>query len=192
MSGLISGGVVRRLPPSLALLVPVALLLLAGGSAEARQRQRAPELGPDLTPAEIQRLFDAFVLVQAQEALELSDAQFAPFVMKLKALQELRRRNQQGEQRRLRALERLSTQRPAREAEVDRRLRELDDERVRAAEAVRAAYGDIDSILEPHQRVRLRVFEQRMERRKLQLVMRARQARPTQPPRRGPRATPPR
>jgi hypothetical protein len=167
-------------------------LMLASGTVLAQPRQAAPDLGPDLTPAEVQRLFDAFVLVQAQESLELSDDQFAPFVSKLKRLQELRRRNQQEEQRLLRAVQRLETRQEASDEEIETRLGELDDHHVRAAEAVRAAYADIDSILALRQRVRLRVFEQRMERRKLQLVMRAGQARPAQPTQRRPRANPPR
>ena len=43
--------------------------------------------GGDFTPLEVQRLFDAYALVQAQEMLELSDAQYAQFLTELKALQ---------------------------------------------------------------------------------------------------------
>lgn len=177
---------------ALALSGALAMLLLSTGTTLAQPRPLAPELGPDLTPAEIQRLFDAYVIVQAQEALELSDDQFAPFVSKLKRLQELRRRNQQEEQRRLRAIQRLETRQQVSDEEIETRLRELDDHRVQAAEAVRAAYADIDSVLALPQRVRLRTFEQRMERRKLQMVMRAGQVRRGQPPQRRQRATPPR
>ncbi len=85
-----------RLRSTAPIVVVAVTLLLVGGSAGA---QRAPQVGPDLSPAEVQQLFDAFVLVQAQEALSLTDAQFAPFVSSLKRLQEVRRRNQQQEQR---------------------------------------------------------------------------------------------
>ena len=67
-------------------------LLLIGGPGLA---QRLPQVGPDLSPAEVQQLFDAFVLVLAQEALSLTDAQFGPFVTRLKQLQTTRRQTQQ-------------------------------------------------------------------------------------------------
>ena len=78
------------------IVVVTVTLLLVGGNARA---QRAPQIGPDLSPAEVQQLFDAFVLVQAQDALSLTDAQSAPFVSSLKRLQDVRRRNQQQEHR---------------------------------------------------------------------------------------------
>lgn len=39
-------------------------LLLIGGPGLA---QRLPQVGPDLSPAKVQQLFDAFVLVQARK-----------------------------------------------------------------------------------------------------------------------------
>ena len=40
----------------------------------------------------MQRLFDAYVLMQAQERLGISDAQYPQFVQRLKALLDARRR----------------------------------------------------------------------------------------------------
>src|SRR5437879_4044591 len=45
----------------------------------------APE-EPGIAPAEIQRLFDAYALVQAQEQLTISDDQYAQFLTRFKAL----------------------------------------------------------------------------------------------------------
>ena len=68
--------------------------------------------GGDFTPLEIQRLFDAYALIQAQEMLELSNEQYGQFVTELKALQEIRRTNEQERQRFTQRLVRLSNQDP--------------------------------------------------------------------------------
>ncbi len=169
-------------------VVMAVTLLLVGGSAGA---QRAPQIGPDFSPAEIQQLFDAFVLVQAQDALSLTDAQFAPFVSSLKRLQDVRRRNQQQEQRQLRTLEQLATRDDASDRELETRLQALDEHRTRATASVRAAYADVDAVLDVRQRIRFRTFELRMERRQMELLMRARNARggQTQPRRQRPNQT---
>src|SRR5262245_31758925 len=74
-----------------------------------QQERRLAQRG-DLSPGELQRLFDAYALVQAQDMLELSESQYGQFVTRLKALQEARRRTQQERQRRLQELLRLSNQ----------------------------------------------------------------------------------
>jgi hypothetical protein len=45
----------------------------------------------------------------------------------------------------------------------------------RAAPPRRKAYGDLDALLDPRQQARFRVFEDQLERRKLELMLRARQ-----------------
>jgi hypothetical protein len=144
----------------------------------------APPLGPggDLSPAEIQRLFDAYALVQAQETLRLDDQRYGQFVSRLKVLQETRRRLQQERQRRLQELLRLSNQPdPVDENLLRDRVRALAEHDERAAVEVRRAYDGVDQVLDVRQQARFRVFEEQMERRKLELLMRARQAnRPAQ------------
>lgn len=152
-------------------------LLLIGGSGQA---QRLPQVGPDLSPAEVQQLFDAFVLVQAQEALSLTDAQFGPFVTRLKQLQATRRRTQQQEQRLLRTLQQLASRPGTSDADLEARLQELDEQRTRAATAVRNAHGAVAEVLNIRQRVRFQTFERRMEQRQMELLMRARNARSRQ------------
>ena len=44
-----------------------------------------------MSPREVQRLFDAFVAMQAQERLQLSETQYPQFLPRLKALLDLRR-----------------------------------------------------------------------------------------------------
>lgn len=147
--------------------------------------QRLPQVGPELSPAEVQQLFDAFVLVQAQEALSLTDAQFGPFVSALKHLQDVRRRTQQQEQRLLRMLQQLASRAGTSDEVLEARLQELDLQRTQAAGAVRNAHAAVEAVLSTRQRVRFLAFERRMEQRQMELLMRARNARGGQtPPRR--------
>ncbi len=128
--------------------------------------------------AELQRLFDAYLVMQAQDALQLDDVQFGQFLPKLKQLQETRRRNEQARQRIVAELSRL-TARPAApggEAALKERLQALQDLDGRAAAETRRAYDALDQQLDVWRQARLRVFEQSMERRKFQLMLRARRA----------------
>ena len=63
---------------------------------------------PEISAGEIQRLYDAYALVQAQEALQLSDDQYVRFVARLKTLQETRRRHQQARNQIVQDLRRLT------------------------------------------------------------------------------------
>ncbi len=139
--------------------------------------QAQPARGADISPGEVERLFDAFVLVQAQEALELTDQQFPRFVSALKPLQELRRTREQERRQLLATAQRLATRGSTTEAAIEEHLEKLDAQSRESEAAIRAAYGELDAVLSPRQRVRYRFFEQRMERRKLELVMQARGAR---------------
>jgi hypothetical protein len=151
---------------------------------EARQGQgRAAAQQPDrLDIAELQRLFDAYTVMQAQEALQPDDVQFGQFLPRLKALQDTRRRNEYARRQLVGELGRLTA--PSAtidEAAVRDRLRALQELESRSAAEVRRAYETIDQQLDVRQQARFRVFEQNMERRKLQLMLRARRGAPGQP-----------
>jgi hypothetical protein len=163
-------------------------LLTVAASAAAGQRQQPPpgaappavQAGADAQPisaGQVQRWFEAFTVLQAQEALKLSEEQYGPFVTRLKVLQETRRRHQQGRTRILADLRRLT--RPesgaGEDAGIADRLKALRDEEDRAAADIRKAYEGVDETLDTHQRARFRLFEERMEQQKLELLMRARQ-----------------
>lgn len=183
---------------ALAVLVALALTGAAwaaqdpppsGGAAgarvrpEARQGQaRAGQQADRLEIAELQRLFDAYMVMQAQEALQLDDAQFGLFLPKLKALQETRRRNEVARAQLVAELGRMTAPGAAAfdEPAVKERLRSLQDLESRAAADVRRAYDAIDQQLDVRRQARFRVFEQNMERRKLQLMLRARRGTATQ------------
>src|SRR5437879_12415882 len=89
-----------------------AVMVLSGAAAFVRaQPQQSPQsqgAAPAVTPAEIQRMFEAVALVRAQEALKLSDERYLPLLAKYKALQDVRRRTLQERTRLLRELNRLT------------------------------------------------------------------------------------
>lgn len=154
--------------------------------AQARGRQPLPGLdNSDMTPGEIQKLFDAYLVMEAQQALALSDEQYAPFLSRLRALQETRRRNQQARSRLMGELQRLTNPRQqarADEAVLKERLSTLRELESRTAAELRTAYTSIDEVLDLRQQARFRIFEEQIERRKIELLMRARQQnRSTQP-----------
>ena len=61
------------------------------------------------------------------------------------------------------------------EASLRQQLKSLRDHDDRAAEELRKAYDGIDEVLDARQQARFRLFEERLELRKLDLLMRARQ-----------------
>lgn len=135
-----------------------------------------------LSPQEVQRLFDAYALVQVQEQLGLSDDQYGRFITRLKALQDVRRQHLLQRDRLVRELARLTQPRVnASDAVVKAQIDELDQVDLTAVSDIRKAYAQIDDLLDTRQRARFRVFESAMERRKLDLLLRARQGRPLAP-----------
>jgi hypothetical protein len=173
-------------------IVVAVVAWLSAGVAYAQDRPFEEPAG-DLPPGEIQRLFDAYAIVQAQEMLNLTDAQYPQFVTRLKALQQTRRHNQQGRNQILQALLRLTRQDSTPDDGLIReQLKTLADHDAQAAGELRKAYEGVDQILGLRQQALFRLFEERMERRKFEFLMRARQNRARVPsrPKRGPSPQP--
>jgi hypothetical protein len=167
----------------MAVVVAAVMAVLSGGGAFARAQSPTPQAEtPGVTPAEIHRMFEAVALVRAQEALKLSDDRYLPFLAKYKALQDVRRRALQERNRLLRELGRLTSADAATadEAQIKERLKALHDLDARSESELHKAYEGIDSVLDVRQQARFRLFEERMERQKLDLLMKARQTRVTQ------------
>jgi hypothetical protein len=166
-------------------LLVCALLASAPAGAAGQAQSVPPPSAPDsdLRPGEIQRLFDAMLVADAQEALALTDAQYPEFLKRLRDLQTTRRTNQQERARVMADLQRLSNPRVAQvdQAALEERLRALEELESRTAAELRRAYTAIDEVLDPRQRARFRLLEEQLERRKLELLIRARQNR-RQPP----------
>ena len=164
----------------------LVVLLSAGlGVAEpasVHQAAAVPDARPnrapgELSPAEVVGMLDAYALVQAQNALQLIDSQYGAFVGRLKALQETRRKNQRARNQVVQELRRLTGQQAATldEAAVRDRLRALRELDERSAADLRRAYDALDEVLDIRQQARFRIFEENLERRKMDLLLRARQ-----------------
>ena len=77
--------------------------IMVDRAASGQPPQGAPQGAPAGEPAQppggaisagqIQRWFEAFTVLQAQEALQLSEAQYGRFVTRLKSLQDTRRKH---------------------------------------------------------------------------------------------------
>src|SRR5580765_8236863 len=76
-AGSLSAGQLRQLPPA---------------PAPAPAAPSGPEAA--ISAGQIQRWFEAYTVLQAQEALNLSEAQYGRFVTRLKGLQDARRKHQ--------------------------------------------------------------------------------------------------
>ena len=169
-------------------------MLAASVASAAAQGQPSggpppPDLpaGRPISAGEIQRLFEAYTMIQAQDALKLSETQYGRFVTRLKALQDTRRRHQQSRSQILADLRRLTNPESgsADDTLVTERLKAFRDEEDRAAGEIRKAYESVDDTLDLRQQARFRLFEERMEQQKLELLMRARQNARAQAQRRG-------
>ena len=155
-----------------AIAVPGAATLAAQpppGQERLQQRGLVP-------PGEIQRMFDAYALMQAQEQLKISDVQYGRFLPRFKALQDARRRGQQERLRIVADLRRMLQAGETADAPIKERLQALAETEARTADEVRKASEGVDDVLSVRQQAEFRVFEEQMERRKLELLMRARQA----------------
>src|SRR5436190_21845652 len=170
------------------MIAPVAFLTLMLGVAPTLRAQ--PRTGPPdapgprakregaVTPAEIQRLFDAYVVMQSQEAVGVGEEQYPRFLTRLRALQDARRRGQVERTRILLELRRLTRDQetPLDEAAIRAQLKALDEAEARAANEIKLARDGLDQVMDPRQQARVRLFEEQMERRKVELLMRARQS----------------
>jgi hypothetical protein len=160
-----------------------SLMLIACTTALVAAQQDAPPERPNriraegLTPADVEDMLDALALMQAEKHLQVSDTQYPTFVTRLKNLHQTRKRNRQGRIQAVRELQRLTAPNrpPSDESIVRERLKALREHDDRAAAELRKAYDALDEILDARQQARFRVFELELERRKLDLLVRARQ-----------------
>ena len=148
-----------------------------GGQRQGRGEGKAGRAnGSGVTPGDVQKMFDAYALMQAQEQLKIPDEHFTQFLTRFKALQEVRRQTLQSRTGIIVRLRELSAAASPDEAQIRDRLNALQELDTRSAADVKKAYEGIDQVLDLRQQAQFRVFEELMERRKLELVMRARQA----------------
>lgn len=132
-------------------------------------------VNPDnMTVPQVEQYFDDVVLFQAQSRLQLSDEQFLKFGPALRQLQDARRQQQRRRMQVLRDINALLGAPNADDTAISARLEELENVAADGARRVQDARAAIDAVLTVRQRARFRVFEENMERRKLDLLARAR------------------
>jgi Spy/CpxP family protein refolding chaperone len=129
-----------------------------------------------VSPGELQKMFDAYALMQAQEQLKIDDEHYAQFLTRFKALQDIRRKALQERTRTIVELRRLGNDPQSDEDQIKERLKALQEIDARSDADIRKAQDAVDQILDVRQQAKFRAFEELMERRKLELVSRARQA----------------
>jgi hypothetical protein len=147
-----------------------------GNRGQARGAEAADDGG--VTTGELVNMLDTYAIVEAQRALSLGDDKYGQFVSRLKRLQDARRRGQRERNQIVQGLRRLvgpQATGPIDEAVVREQLRALRDHDDRSAAEIRTAYDALDEVLDLRQQARFRVFEETIERRKLDLLVRARE-----------------
>jgi hypothetical protein len=161
--------------------------LASGGddqqTAQRPQPQRgrgqggAPTAAPGVPVQELQSMFDAYTLVQAQKVLQLDDERYQQFFTRMTRLQELRRQHTRQRMRLLNDLRRMAgPQGAADEATLTSSIQALDALDEKFAVDLRAAHAAIDATLTVRQRAAFRFFEEEMDRQKIEFLTRARQA----------------
>lgn len=147
------------------------------GPAGAGQGAGIPPGAPEtMSPAEFNRMFEAYALLQAQNQLKLTDDQYAEFIVRLRGLQNVRRRHQQSRQRLIQDLRRLTNPQNANtdEGVIRTTLDALAREDATSQDEITKALAQVDEILDVRQRARFRLLEEQLERRKLELFSRVR------------------
>lgn len=135
------------------------------------QRPGGPGAATPADQLQVQRLLDAWALVQAKEQLQLTDEQYPGFVARLTKLHDTRRRNAMERRRLMGELRVLLNQSPAAKDDVlMSRVRALDEVTKRGADEAHQVTLEIDGVLTPWQRGRYRVFEELVERRKIEML----------------------
>ena len=118
--------------------------------------------GPDaaISAGQVQRWFEAFTVLQAQEALQLSEAQYGRFVTRLKALQDPRRKHHMARNQIMGDLKRRTNPQNGSndDGALTERLKALRDDDERASVAVQKGYDSVDETLDIRQQA-LRIFE---------------------------------
>jgi len=165
----------------------VATVDLAAQGPVARQAPAPVESGAkpaadpnELSVAELTAALDAYALVQAQQQLQISDDKYSAFAARLKRLQDVRRRNQRLRFRLVQEIRKLAGPRaapPGDDNAVRAALTALRDHDEKAAAELRQAYDSLDQMLDVRQQARFRLFEEHIEQRKLELLVRAQRAR---------------
>jgi Spy/CpxP family protein refolding chaperone len=145
----------------------------AGGQGQRGRGQGLAPARPGMPIQQLQAMFDAYALVQAQKALRLTDEQYQRFFTRMNRLQDVRRRHIRQRNQLLNELRRKW--RPETdEAELVTLTKQLDEIETTYDSEQRAARRAIDEVLTPRQVAFFRFFEEDMERQKIDFITRSR------------------
>jgi hypothetical protein len=156
----------------------------AGGAqgqrgARGPARGQLPPAGPNPDQQQVQAFIDTYALMQAEKELQLTAEQYPTFVQRLRHLHEVRRRAM-GERRRalneLRGM--MAGSGPARDDALTEKIRALDETTRRGLDGIAKAFADVDAGLTPFQRGRFRLLEERLERQKIDMLIKLGQVPP--------------
>lgn len=122
-------------------------------------------------------MLDAFVVSKAQNALQLSNEQFIVFLPKLLALQNLQRQHRNQRNKLLADIRGwIGPKAPAEvdDATIGAASKALDDLEAQMYQDEQRALAAIDGVLTVRQRAHFRIFQEMMERQKIDLLVQAR------------------
>ncbi len=136
-----------------------------------------PAAGPNnISPADVQAMFEAMTVMEAERFVMLTPDQFPTFVQRLKRLQEARGQHFRRHNRALAELRGMANPQNGRadDATIEAKLKELDAIEVESQAAMNKAMEGIDQLLSPRQRARFRLLEENIEKKKLDFLTRVR------------------
>ena len=147
--------------------------------ARGPARGQLPAPGPNPDQQQVQAFIDTYALMQAEKELQLTAEQYPTFVQRLRHLHDVRRRAM-GERRRalneLRGL--MAGSGPARDDALTEKVRAFDEAAKRGLDSIAKAFADVDAGLTPFQRGRFRLLEERLERQKIEMLIKLGQVPP--------------
>jgi Spy/CpxP family protein refolding chaperone len=144
---------------------------MRGARGPNAQRQ-LPPIGRNMNAQQLEQFIATWALNAAQNALKLTDDQFETFVPKFTRLQNIRRRILNQRRALMNQLNGLVNAATPQDEAITEKVRELDALIRRAAEETLKVHLDVESVLTPWQRGRFRLFEEQVERQKIDLLRR--------------------
>lgn len=145
--------------------------------AAAQAAPTQPAAPEQISVADVQAMFEAMALLDAEKQIPLAADQYPTFAVRLKKLQQARALHQRNHNRVLNELRRL-TNPPAGakpdDAAIEAKFKELMTVDADGRLAVDQATEAVDQILSPTQRARFRILEDNIERKKLDFLTRVR------------------
>ena len=128
-----------------------------------------------MTQQQLQDYLDVHATIVAERDLQLTADQYPTFVARLRRLQQARRQQIMQRNKAMRELAPLvGGAGPFKDDEILQRYKTFDEANQRALQEIRQAELELDGVLTPWQRVRFRMMEERLERQKIEMLVKLR------------------